>query len=40
MIPTYDSGMGLIELLRDPSPIVRASAVYRASDNTRWGIVL
>ena len=31
MIPTYDSGMGLIELLRDPSPIVRASAAESAA---------
>lgn len=32
MIPTYDSGMGLIELLRDPSPIVRATAINSASE--------
>ena len=31
MIPTYDSGMGLIELLRDPSPFVRATAINSAT---------
>lgn len=31
MIPTYDSGMALIELLRDPSPMVRASAAESAA---------
>jgi HEAT repeat protein len=32
MIPTYDSGMGLIELLRDPSPMVRATAINSATE--------
>ena len=31
MIPSYDSGMALIELLRDPSPMVRASAAEAAA---------
>ena len=31
MIPTYDSGMALINLLRDTSPIVRASAAEAAA---------
>ena len=31
MIPTYDSGMALIELLRDKSPMVRASAAEAAA---------
>ncbi len=31
MIPTYDSGMALIELLRDQSPLVRASAAEAAA---------
>lgn len=31
MIPTYDSGMALINLLRDPSPMVRASACEAAA---------
>ena len=31
MIPTYDSGMALIEMLRDPSPFVRASAAESAA---------
>jgi HEAT repeat protein len=31
MIPTYESGMGLIELLRDPSPFVRVTAINSAS---------
>ena len=32
MIPAYDSGMALIELLRDKSPMVRASAAEAAAD--------
>ena len=32
MIPTYESGMALIELLRDKSPMVRASAAEAAAD--------
>lgn len=32
MIPSYDSGMGLIELLRDPSPYVRATAINAATE--------
>ncbi len=32
MIPTYDSGMALIPLLRDPDPMVRASAATAAAD--------
>lgn len=32
MIPTYDSGMGLIELIRDPSPLVRATAINSATE--------
>jgi len=32
MIPTYESGMGLIELLRDPSPFVRATACNSAAE--------
>lgn len=32
MIPTYDSGMALIDLLRDHSPIVRAAAANSAAD--------
>lgn len=32
MIPSYDSGMGLIELLRDPSPYVRATAINSAAE--------
>ena len=31
MIPTYDSGMALIPLLRDSSPMVRASACESAA---------
>ena len=31
MIPTYDSGMALIPLLRDSSPMVRASACEAAA---------
>ena len=31
MIPTYDSGMALINLLRDQSPMVRASACEAAA---------
>lgn len=31
MIPTYDSGMALIPLLRDHSPMVRASAAEAAA---------
>ena len=31
MIPTYESGMGLIELLRDPVPRVRATAADSAA---------
>lgn len=31
-IPTYDSGMWLIELLRDPSPLVRATAINSAAE--------
>ena len=31
MIPTYDSGMALIPLLRDTSPMVRASACESAA---------
>lgn len=31
LIPTYDSGMALIELLRDKSPMVRASAAEAAA---------
>ncbi len=31
MIPSYDSGMALIDLLRDPSPLVRASAAEAVS---------
>ena len=31
MIPTYDSGMALIPLLRDTSPMVRASACEAAA---------
>lgn len=31
MIPSYDSGMALIELLRDQSPLVRASAAEAAA---------
>ena len=31
MIPTYDSGMALIPLLRDQSPMVRASACESAA---------
>ena len=31
MIPTYESGMGLIELLRDPVPRVRATAAESAA---------
>lgn len=30
MIPSYESGMGLIELLRDPSPFVRVTAINSA----------
>ena len=32
MIPTYDSGMALIPLLRDADPMVRASAATAAAD--------
>ena len=32
MIPTYEAGMGLIELLRDPSPFVRATACNSAAE--------
>ena len=32
MIPTYDSGMALIPLLRDSDPIVRAAAATAAAD--------
>ena len=32
MIPTYDSGMALIPLLRDTDPMVRASAATAAAD--------
>ena len=32
MIPTYDSGMALIPLLRDKSPMVRATACESAAD--------
>ena len=32
MIPTYDSGMALIPLLRDSDPMVRASAATAAAD--------
>ena len=32
MIPTYDSGMALISLLRDASPIVRATAATSAAE--------
>ena len=31
-IPTYESGMALIPLMRDPSPMVRASAATAAAD--------
>ena len=31
MIPTYDSGMALINLLRDVSPVVRAAACESAA---------
>lgn len=31
MIPTYDSGMALINLLRDTSPMVRAAAAEAAA---------
>ncbi len=30
MIASYESGMGLIELLRDPSPYVRVTAINSA----------
>ena len=32
MIPTYDSGMALIPLLRDADPMVRAAAATAAGD--------
>ena len=32
MIPTYEAGMGLIELLRDPSPFVRTTACNSAAE--------
>jgi len=32
MIPTYDSGMALIPLLRDSDPMVRAAAATAAAD--------
>lgn len=32
MIPSYDSGMALIPLLRDSDPMVRASAAEAAAD--------
>lgn len=32
MIPTYDSGMALISLLRDSSPMVRATAASSAAE--------
>ncbi len=32
MIPTYDSGMALIPLLRDADPMVRAAAAEAAAD--------
>ena len=32
MIPTYDSGMALIPLLRDADPMVRAAAAIAAGD--------
>ena len=32
LIPTYDSGMALIPLLRDSSPMVRAAAATAAAD--------
>ncbi len=32
MIPTYESGMALIPLLRDSSPMVRAAAATAAAD--------
>ena len=32
MIPTYDSGMALIPLLRDTDPMVRATAAAAAGD--------
>lgn len=32
MIPSYESGMALIPLLRDPAPIVRAAAATSAAD--------
>ena len=32
MIPNYESGMALIPLLRDSSPIVRAAAATAAAD--------